>query len=456
MVHFEPTSSGSASRRFLYQLFAISFLVALRCISGPTAVMSYFLLAGLAMFGYLQALQALALCWLFNMLSAGIAPEVPGGATLRFFVLASAAISVFGRGGLRIHRFPALTVALGLAIILHSLLFSVYPVVSVLKAGAWMTVVATTLCAWLRLDPSQHLIMSRQLYRGLIAVGLAGLPLIALPVGYLRNGTGFQGILNHPQALGPVMGFLTVLATIRVVCAGTPQWSSFIVAGGAGWLVLMSEARTAGLAVIIGLTLALSLGPIAFGQPWSSLAPGLKSSRVRWLLFGASLTAIVFYSDIGVLGTDFMFKSGRSDASSLLEAYADSRGGLVGDMVSNIQSHPWAGIGFGIASSPATMEVIRDPLLGLPVAAPIEKGVAFIAVVEELGILLGGAVFLWALLLTLRAVKGGIGPLAIVLTALLFNMGEATLFSTGGFGLLSIMMFGWALSVKGTPRRDRP
>jgi hypothetical protein len=35
-----------------------------------------------------------------------------------------------------------------------------------------------------------------------VAVALVSLPLIFMPLGYVRNGRGFQGILNHPQALG--------------------------------------------------------------------------------------------------------------------------------------------------------------------------------------------------------------------------------------------------------------
>lgn len=41
---------------------------------------------------------------------------------------------------------------------------------------------------------------------------LLSLPLLVHPLGYLRNGTGFQVILNHPQVFGPTMALLCAWA----------------------------------------------------------------------------------------------------------------------------------------------------------------------------------------------------------------------------------------------------
>ena len=143
----------------------------------------------------------------------------------------------------------------------------------------------------------------------------------------------------------------------------------------------------------------------------------------------------------------YISKSGRADVTSIAEAYALSRGPKIEDMWVNIQDKPFLGIGFGIASKPEQMQVVRDPLLGLPIGASIEKGVLPLAVLEELGVLgfLLVALGLWNLIRR-AARRGGFTSLTVFFVALLINMGESVLFSPGGMGLLVLIMIGWASS----------
>ncbi|MDD3948975.1 MAG: hypothetical protein PHT43_05885, partial [Anaerolineaceae bacterium] len=101
-------------------------------------------------------------------------------------------------------------------------------------------------------------------------------------------------------------------------------------------------------------------------------------------------------------------------------------------------------IGFGVTSNPSMMKVERDPILGLPVSAPAEKCVLPIAILEEVGVLGFLAVCLWISMIMRSGARGGVVPFSVSLTALLMNMGEATLFSPGGMGLLSLILLGWA------------
>jgi hypothetical protein len=149
----------------------------------------------------------------------------------------------------------------------------------------------------------------------------------------------------------------------------------------------------------------------------------------------------------------FITKSGRADVNGVLQAYQDSRGGKIDAMLGNIAEHPLRGIGFGIASDPYFMVVQRDPYFGLPVGASVEKGVAPLAVLEELGVFGAGLVGFWVLRLLTRSARGGLAPFAVCLTALLLNMGEATLFSPGGFGLLPLVLYGWAYASGISERR---
>jgi len=142
----------------------------------------------------------------------------------------------------------------------------------------------------------------------------------------------------------------------------------------------------------------------------------------------------------------FITKSGRSDASGLGEAYYESRGVLIDLMLENVASAPFRGIGFGIASHPRIMDIRRDPVLGLPIGASVEKGVMPLAVLEEVGVFGLLFVLLWLGMLLRRSARSGIAPFTVVLTILYINLGESVFFSPGGMGMLCLILFGWAVT----------
>jgi hypothetical protein len=428
-------------------------MLALRIVSGATADASYLALAGYAFLGPAHAIRALALSWLFTLLNPGIAPEAALGSLGRYAVLFAAAASVmvhsaFGTRQQRARTFTLPTVALGVFIMGHSVLVSEVTDVSVLKAISWTLAMATLLSAWCGLPGWQREELAQQLFWGLALMLLASLPLAALPQGYLVNGTGFQGILSHPQAFGPAMSLLCTWATARLFGEARPPWWLLAVAGTALAAILLSEARTAALAAAAGVAFSVLIGPSFAGQSIIRMAPGLKSARVWIVMMGLGLAGLALAPLIADLVWRFISK--RTEVGDLMEAYDRSRGGLIDAMLANIAEHPLTGIGFGIASEPWTMVVKHDPLLGLPIGASIEKGVVFLMVLEELGIFGAVLVAAWLLGLLRGSARSGLVPFALCVTALLLNMGEATLFSPGGFGLLPLILLGWAYA-SGTP-----
>lgn len=434
----------------------LAVMLAMRLASGPTADFSYLVLAGYALFGRAHAIRALGLSWLFTMINPGLAPEVDAATVGRHAVLFAAAASAMLHGNLRsgslhMRPFAFATLLLGLFIALHSMLFSPMADVSVLKATAWVLATATSVSLWSGLSGRQGEKVARQFFQGLVVILLASLPLAAAPLGYLRNGTGFQGILNHPQAFGATMALLCAWAMARLLAEERPRWSLFAVAGASLACIFLSEARTAGLALGLGVALAVSLGPILAREPVRHALPGLRSARF-WMVAGMVIAAGASMAPAVVATVqNYVTKSGRAQAggvevTGLLQAYDRSRGRVVDAMLDNIGKHPLTGMGFGIASEPALMEVKRDPVLGLPVGASVEKGVVPLMVLEELGIFGAVLVALWLLPLLRASPRGGVAALAVCLTALLLNMGEAILFSPGGMGLLPLILFGWAYS----------
>ncbi len=426
-------------------------VVGLRLGSTTTADIAYLLVAVYALSGRSQAIQSLAISWLLTNISPGVAPPASMAGLLRFVILFCAAISVFIHGGWSLRRrqakvFVRTTIILGLFIMGHSLIFSPFPDVSILKALSWTTAMATIIVAWLGLSERVREQLSRQIFGGLVIILIVSLPLAMSPLGFLTNGTGFQGILNHPQALGSAMTLLGAWGAAQMFGKAKPRWWSVGLTGLCVTVILMSEARTAGLALVLGVGFSLMLSPFFAGTTLARMAPGLRSSRV-WSIVGVALiVGIVMAPTISQEIHHYITKSGRAEVGGLMEAYQDSRGGGIELMLHNFLGHPVTGIGFGVASIPEMMVVRRDPVFGMPLSASVEKGVTPVAVLEELGIPGAFLVAIWIVMLLQGSARSGLAPFAVCLSVLFLNFGEATLFSTGGAGLLSLVLLGWAFS----------
>jgi hypothetical protein len=453
-----PISQRKASviRQNFWPLILVSAFLALRLASETTANASFFVLASYALIGRSQAIQALTLSWLYSMLSEGVAPPATQAAIGRYAVIAAAALSVILRTSKRNRsRQQAhtvfITLGFGAFIIGHSWLFSPVVDVSVLKAIAWTVALTTLLSAWGGLATEERNVLQMQIFLLLTAILVVSLPLVVLPMGYLINGTGFQGVLNQPQAFGASMALLGAFVLIQLFAQVQPRWRDLALASACLPLVVLSEARTAGIALVLAVGVALIATSRVSGRPLLSLLPGLRSRRMHALMLFAAVGIILAAPALTKVMDRYLSKSGRAEVTSLAEAYQGSRGGLIEVMWDNIEETPWTGIGFGIASFPSDMIVVRDPVLNLPTSASIEKGVLPVAVLEELG--LPGFIFflVWIGHVTRRAARNGALELALIVNLLLLNLGESMLFSPSGFGMINLIILAWAVTCPKRP-----
>lgn len=443
------TSQRSMPLRHWVSLYAPMLLALLmRVASSSTASLSYLVLAGFALMGRGQAILALTLSWLFTMINPDIVVSASGGGAGRYAVILAAAFTALFRSGfslrhLLVRFFTLSTILLTVFLIVHSALLSPIPDVSILKALSWGLTMTALLSLWQGLSTHEFNATANRIYWGLATILIVSLPFLGLRAGFAVNGTGFQGVLNHPQAFGMTMALLGAWSGARMLAERQPPWIFIILTGSSLVLVFLSEARTSGLALVLGVGLSLILSPVYAGRKFLQMAPGFRSGRV-WLVIGSCVIAILTTATaFSELIAKFLSKSNRAGTSNLLEAYDASRGPLIDAMLANIAIDPFRGIGFGIASHPSMMIVERDTTFGLPLGAAIEKGVAPLAVLEEIGALGAALVALWVLRLVRRGAVGGLVPFAVCLTALALNMGEYTLFSPGGQGLLAMVLFGW-------------
>lgn len=427
------------------------FAIALRLASSPTANASFFLLALYALKGRAQAIQSLALTWLFLMISPAIAPGASLATIGRYAVFLAAGVSVL------VHRSPQTsarwtapvmltTLMLGSFLVLHSLAFSKMPDVSFLKAASWALVAFTSIAAWSGLSPVQREILQNELFALLTLILLVSLVLLPTALGYPPRGTGYRGAISNPQAFGLTMAILAAWSAVRVVEQPRPPWHLLFIVASSFWMVIMSEARTGAVAFVIGIGVAMALGPVLSGLPVRQLMPGMRAGRVQLAIVLLVGIMIVAWPTISERTDQFLAK--RGGESDLLAAYEVSRGPLIETMKKNIQQNLFLGIGFGIASAPELMIVERDPIFGLPTSAKVEKGVMPVAVMEETGLIGALVAALWAWTMLRASARRGMISLALLIVILLLNMGESTLFSPGGAGLLTLVTIGWCVSAR--------
>lgn len=439
-------------------IFFLSTALLLRTASGPTANISYILIAFYALRGREQALQALFLSWLFSMLNGAFAPEASASAIGRYVLLITASITIMSRRNSALiskddKSLIIFTLFFGIFIIFHSVLFSSIPDVSILKSISWTVGMVTLIVGWASLNDYERDRMSQQMFVGLALVMLLSLPLITLPSAYI-GGVGFMGVLGHTQSFGITMALLGTWVAVRSVVLPNPSWLLISMNLICMVLIFMSGARTAALALLIGVAASMLLGSQLSKQPGQYSFPGLRSRRVQLVILLMLIGIAVAWPRIVEQTNSFIAKG--ADSSNIGQAYQMSRGALIDEMWVNIENKPWQGVGFGIATIPEMMEVIREPIFNLPTSAIVEKGVLPVAILEELG-LVGFFYFVgWIFIILKRCSRKSMSALAVFLVIILLNMGEAILFSSGGMGMLVMMLIAWAAtgrSVKKSPPR---
>ncbi len=437
--------------------------IAMRFASEPTANLSYLVLALYSLFGRSPAIRALFLSWFFTIANSEIAPRASGASLSRYVVILAAAVSMMLRDATRrsskslsrqdVAGLKSITLALGTVLVIHSLLFSPILDVSLLKLGAWVTVVVTLLSAWEGLEAPERAAMSDQLRSWLAALLVLSLPLLAVPrIGYAVNGHGFQGLLNHSQSFGPTAALAAALLGGDILAAPLPRWRDLALIGLCMVLMVLSQARTAGIAWALGMLVLVTASPAFAGKSWRTMLPALLSPRLMVVLFAAFVVAGLAGASFTNSLTEYIFK--RGETGTLFDAAERSRGELVYRMVDNIQEQPLTGIGFGIGSSPQLMIVQRDPWFGIPVGAPVEKGVMPLAVLEELGVFGALPVVAWILIILRRGARAGAPQFSVLVTLLLVNFGENMFFSVGGTGLLLMILLTSAVTGTGTGQKS--
>lgn len=426
-------------------------LLCLRLAGGPGAYAAYSLLILYALRGPNEGIKALFLSWFLSHISPGLAVSPNGAEILRILILlaglTSAVLASFkSQNALLMGRTVSAVALFGTFSIVHSVLVSYAPDVSILKAVSFLVMALTLSIAWFsrRVDVER---LQGWIFFWLATIAVLSAPLLLFSVGYVTNGNGFQGILNQPQVFGMTMALTGAWIGGRMLRL---RAFSAIDIGLAALVILMlflSESRGAMLAAAGGMVLSYVLVRGLNLHKMRSAFKNLRHKRVFLLLVCLLFTGGLFFDKVGNMIERTISK--RSDNQTIASAFDASRGGLIAKSMKNFYANPVLGIGFGVASNPADMKVVREPVFGLPVSASIEKGNMYSAILEEIGFS-GFLMFAGVLLVLLNSIcrSGQLEMVWLFFAALLVNLGEAVLFSPNGIGMLV-----WILMLMATSAR---
>jgi len=448
-------SNSSGLRRGGFDVFAhhdfwrsatIIAVVLVLQLGGPlVAVLSYFGLCVWAFFGIRQSIESLTLSWLLAFLNPGIFESGFGEDVLRWIVIMAVFVRVGSAYFFSRRRVPYNWIALTLFVLVVSMtsLFTSYARdVSILKLTMFYLGSSSILLAF-------HATRGRVRYwdswfLALFAVVVAaGLPLLFFPLGYVRNGWGFQGILNHPQAYALFLAPITARLTATVVLHQKRSLAMMALLS-MGWISLLAtRARTGFVALLMGLIVALVVVAV--------FRPAVRREILRVLMRPISLAFLLMLGGGLILNANLLqreiqaFLLKGDDDMTVAEAFQDSRGRLIERSWNNFERNPVLGIGFGVASDPTSFQIRRDPLFGLPVGASVEKGLLLTAILEEVGIV--GSIFFGLMLFMILRPLLRRSPLPMIwmaLTAICVNVGESVFFAVGGMGLFMWLIIGYA------------
>ena len=325
-----------------------------------------------------------------------------------------------------------------IAVSLFKLLSFLFAAVCILGGGKYLAAKQTSLLPW---------------FVGMwLSVVVLSLATLATPsVAYFRDGQGFQGVLNHPQAVfcAPAVAWTSAAVFMRGLSAGHVAWVTFALACVA---LLLTRGRTGVAAMALAGAAVLAIAMLGHNHWRGEIARAALKGRAVFIVF-ALLTAIAAFPAF-FLGTFQQFVLKGQTEKTIDQAFESSRGFLIDESLRNFAEQPWLGIGFGLSRSEKFDFVPTiEPISGLPLSASTEKPNLVMALLEETG-LVGLVSFLPFFLALIRQIlrRADLQLAWMLFTALAVNVGETVFFSMGGLGLYTLLLVGVGIYESGESR----
>jgi hypothetical protein len=268
---------------------------------------------------------------------------------------------------------------------------------------------------------------------------------IALGIGRNMRGIGtfastFNGPFYHSNCLGPLAAMMVVyLACVVIFGKYRNRWICLFLAACLVYFMALTQSRTSFVALFVGLLTTIGLTFVIARRGYIRLRMNVSRFALVGGLAMAAVGGVLLDMSTGNSVTKavvaFANKGGRTEEFDVDQALS-SRKAIVELSWQNFLHSPLIGIGFEVSTS----EFFRQNATLF--YAPIEKGFLPVAVLEETGVI-GTFFFVVFLLGYLRhlARRLNIPGIALFLTFLAVNCGEAMFFAVGGHGAVGWLWF---------------
>jgi hypothetical protein len=453
-VRFEPqntmiklrTKDGSYSAPVLTALFVIFFLI----LAAHSLVIAgaYILLCLWTLLGPRQAIQALSLNYIIIFLNPGIFHPPGAMGILRWLILFLAGLRVLPAASSSAWRY-ILPLVLFLAVVtaLAGITSNQF-MVSFLKVTIFSYTAATVLAAYDSIGEPDRENLKVWFLSLTAAVVVLSLPTLVLGAAYL--GAGFRGIFTHCQLFGTFLAPPASYLFARLLLRKGPH-SPWLWVLGALYtaMIVLSRARTGMLALLLGLVATMVFGIFTSRREIMQLVPAGTLLKV-----GASIAFIIILvsaSSVFSKRVEGFWLKG-DEGKSVEQAFYSSRGAGMAWQWKHFIQQPLTGHGFGVDVGHFNPKNTVT-FMGIPIASPVEKGFLPVAVLEEIG-LVGLAAFIPFFVILILGALGqrDIGLIAMCLSCLLINMGEAVFFSPGFLGGYLWLLIGLSTAAGRQPK----
>ncbi|WP_419743910.1 O-antigen ligase family protein [Macrococcoides bohemicum] len=242
---------------------------------------------------------------------------------------------------------------------------------------------------------------------------IISLPLILLPLGYLRNGHAYQGIFDNPNMLG----ILLVISFATLVSSNHMNFQKYLISVLYLLLIYLSESRTSMMGFIILLIIIMITSRVNIIK------------KILVFLFSFVVIGLSYFTPIYDKFLLFAFK-GQKKSEMLY-----SREGQLESFRVAFKRSPIFGNGFGVPIN-LNIHVISKGTI-------VEAGNIFLALIMYSGIV---GLILFLIIVIFWMFKINKYYFIVFLSTILINLGEMVLFSSNSIGLLCSIL--WVLALK--------
>jgi hypothetical protein len=424
---------------------------------------SYIILAFYAFFGHTHAIQALVICFFLRSLNPNLQIITPSGTStgfLSYLVILSSIFSIFfhlkfvviRKFFFKISTFILLTFFFIFFLFFHGIFISQSIFISITKIILWSSLSVSLLLAFYSLSIQETLQLKKSFFWFFLILILISFILHFIPsIGYSWDKRGLNGIFYHPQIFGAVVSLFSSIVFIILLQQKHFYLKTFFL------LILfilcfilsfISASRTAYFSLLFSI-LTFMIYSIFLKKEYFFKIYNIFNNKTFKISIITILLVLIILSYLHYEEFLIFIKKGY-DVNSLTELYFATRSVVIDPLIENIKSKWLTGIGFGLTSKfdPIILDInnFDNVLFFLIEYRPqAEKGLIFLLVLEELGII-GLLIFvIWLISLISRTILSGNNIELIIIFIILFtNLGEAVLFAPGGLGLLFIILIFWA------------